>query len=146
LRLDAMYAPALIGLGRIYLVRREWAPALQVLEQARQLDPKNDDVWFSMGVASYGLRKLPEAAAAYQQSLALNDKRAAAYYQLARTLYDQDSSAAPTRLREAITRDGAATWVPEAWRLLGYFHYKRGAHAEMCASFTRYLEVAPPSD
>lgn len=148
LRLDATYVPALLGLGRIHLLRREWAAAIQVLGDAARIDPAAEEIWLGMGDAYFELRDLPAAVSAYEQALARNDKRAETYYRLGKAAYEaNDARQTVARLKQAIERAPADTsWLPDAWRRLGFRYRDSGQQGEMCAAFKQYLALAPSTD
>lgn len=50
-----------------------WDEAVNVLQQATQVDPNQDLVWFSLGDAQRGAKKYPEAIESYQKAIALKD-------------------------------------------------------------------------
>jgi tetratricopeptide (TPR) repeat protein len=147
-RLDGSYAPPLVGLGRLHLARRDFESARDVLERASRLEPGEAEVWVGIGDAFAGLRKAPEAVAAYQTALSKDDKNAETHYKMARVLIEGDrGSQAIGNLRRALDLAPAETeWIPEAWRLLGNRYYAAGQRGDMCVAFRKYLEVSPPTD
>ena len=50
-----------------------WDEAINVLQQATQVDPNQDLVWFSLGDAQRGAKKYPEAIESYQKGIALKN-------------------------------------------------------------------------
>ncbi len=50
-----------------------WDEAINVLQQATQVDPNQDLVWFSLGDAQRGAKKYPDAIESYQKAIALKN-------------------------------------------------------------------------
>lgn len=48
-----------------------WDEAINVLQQAAQVDPTQDLIWFSLGDAQRGAKKYPEAIESYQKAIAI---------------------------------------------------------------------------
>jgi tetratricopeptide (TPR) repeat protein len=147
-RLDASYPAPLRGLGRVHLMRNDYAAALGVLERAARLDPEPAEVFVGMGDAHHALRHLDEAIAAYGQALARDADDAATHFKLGRVYFDDDRGAqSVAHLRRAIELAPQGTeWLPKAWRFLAYRQRANGNQAEMCRAFREYLELAPATD
>lgn len=147
-KLDATYPPPLLGLGRIYLARREWDSALRVLDRAAHLEPENDQVWVGMGDAYVGLNKRAEAEDAYLKALSHDEKQGETHYKAGKVFFDDDKGAqAIQHLRRAIElAPGGSDWVANAYRLLGYRYYANRQQSEMCSAFKKYLDLSPSSD
>jgi tetratricopeptide (TPR) repeat protein len=147
LKLDASYAPALLGLGRVHVARRKWQPALDALHRAVELDPTPDETWAAIGDASAGLRNLGDAASAYLEALKRNEKNGFTHYKLAVVYYDQNqSSLAAAQFKEAVTLGVDEPWLPDALRRLAYSYQAAGDHENMCVYLKRYVEIAKLND
>ncbi len=147
IRLDPAWAPPLIGLGRVHLARREFRPALAALERATRLDEETPAIWTGIGDAYFGMLWLEQAAAAYRQSLARDDTNAFVHFSLAKALNGDGRPEAADSFQRAIKLAPAgATWLPQAWRLLGFRLKANGDRAGMCQALRKYLTMAPPRD
>jgi hypothetical protein len=60
--------PLLLNVAYLHLRRREYQPALDLLEKARRSDPDSADIEKLAGWADYGLNRLPEAVAEWKRS------------------------------------------------------------------------------
>ncbi|PYU20607.1 MAG: hypothetical protein DMG32_22045 [Acidobacteria bacterium] len=60
--------PLLLNVAYLHLRRREYQPALDLLEKARHSDPDSADLEKLAGWADYGLNRLPEAVAEWKRS------------------------------------------------------------------------------
>lgn len=145
LRLDATFAPAYMGLGRVHLLRAKWGLALDALQQAAQLDPVSDEIWVGIGDAYAHSYKGAEAAMAYHEALKRNDKNAETYYKLGR-VYDEagESTQSVAAYRNAVSKaPQGAVWLPEALQFLGYRLNRNGDRAGACVAFKQFLTIAP---
>src|SRR5262249_22409515 len=145
LKLDATYAPAYVGLGRVHLLRRKWGPAFEALQQAAQLDPVSDEIWVGIGDANVGLNKSSEAALAYHEALKRNDKNAETYFKLGR-VYDEsgESTQSVAFLRSSVAKaPSGAPWLPDALQYLGYRLKRNGDGSGACAAFKQFEVIAP---
>jgi tetratricopeptide (TPR) repeat protein len=59
-------------LGIVATVERNWPVAIEFLEQAARIQPRNPDPYFFLGQSFQGLEKHEKAIAAFKQSIALN--------------------------------------------------------------------------
>ena len=152
LKLDPTYVPVLVDLGGLHIKRMKWDQAVVPLEQATRIDPTVKEAWIGLGRSYAKLpNRRPDAVAAYEQSLRLDDKDATTYYELGAIFYDDDRPGAQTivKLREAIAHVQPGTkpeWLPEAYRKLGFSYRAASNRAEMCKTFKVYLEIAPRTD
>ena len=61
-----------LKLGEVYLNRRDWKEAIQELQKAVRLNANNVTAYYGIGTAHQELREFDEAAAAYEQYLAVS--------------------------------------------------------------------------
>jgi len=84
------YRDAWIILGHAYLSLEKYQDALEALNEAKKLDPQKPDTFFLLGLTSYGLGDLKQAAAllemakklGYEPQIQLNQKLGEIYMQL----------------------------------------------------------------
>jgi tetratricopeptide (TPR) repeat protein len=146
-RLDPSYAAPILGLARIHLARREFSAAVAELEKAQALTPDDMEIWEGLGDAHLELRELDLSARAYEKALGHDDKKPELWFKLGKVYFQSDTGDVVGRLRGAIERAPAGTtWVPEAYRMLGFYYRARNDVNDMCAAFERYLALAPPTD
>jgi tetratricopeptide (TPR) repeat protein len=62
---------------------KNWDEAINVLQQASQVDPKQDLVWFNLGDAQRGAKKYPEAIESYEKAIAIKSTVGAYHNNLA---------------------------------------------------------------
>jgi tetratricopeptide (TPR) repeat protein len=70
--LDPQHTALAIRLAKVYLSRRNFTQAQEVLQQATKATPQNHDLWFWLGVAYKADEKTDEAMAALRQANKLN--------------------------------------------------------------------------
>ncbi len=146
-RLDPSYAGPILGLASIHLARREFSAAVTELEKAQVLTPDDMEIWVGLGDAHFALREMTAAADAYQHALAHDDKRPELWFKLGKVNFESDTGDVVGRLRGAIERAPTGTpWIPEAYRMLGFYYRARTDLGQMCAAFDKYLALAPPTD
>lgn len=93
IKLDERIYPAYNNLARVYILRRgDHASALQLLDDALRLAPKDDDVQYSLyknhGWANLGLKYFQEAQADLERAISLQPSGAAAAHCLLAQLLD----------------------------------------------------------
>src|SRR2546426_407070 len=86
--------PAALLQGERLLREGNYARAIQKLEQAARLLPRDARAWNHLGLAYHGARRSEDAAKAYQQALALDRNLAAAHYNLGCLHLEQNNVAA----------------------------------------------------
>ncbi|AOY00012.1 tetratricopeptide repeat protein [Jeongeupia sp. USM3] len=72
-------APRAIASARQYIDLQQWDKALQVLDAARQRDPRNADLWNWTGYCERKRGKLQQAFAAYDEALRLDPRHLGAH-------------------------------------------------------------------
>jgi superkiller protein 3 len=75
LRLDSKLTDAVRDLVAVYYLGEQYEPALRVQDELARRETPNAGWWFIRGVCYDKLRKLPEAIAAYEKFLALDEGR-----------------------------------------------------------------------
>ena len=90
LELCPRYVAALADLGELRIVQRRYQDALQPLQTATDIDPRNVDAWIRRGLALHHLARTEEALQSLDRALALDADRQQA--QEARAQVLQDSS------------------------------------------------------
>ena len=84
MRLDSPYPRTLLQLGHVYVALEEPSRALPLLQQALQTEPKSGGlIWVDMGRAYRLLNQPNKAEAAFEKAIALGQRTASVYYQLA---------------------------------------------------------------
>ncbi|HKI72531.1 MAG TPA: tetratricopeptide repeat protein [Verrucomicrobiae bacterium] len=86
--------PAALLQGERLLREGNYARAIQKLEQAARLLPRDARAWNHLGLAYHGARRSEDAVKAYQQALALDRNLAAAHYNLGCLHLEQNNVAA----------------------------------------------------
>ena len=94
-----------------------YAQAVQKLEQAAQLLPKDARAWNHLGLACHAAGQTDEAVKAYQQALALDRNLAATHYNLGCLYLEQNNTAAA--LAELTSYTGLQPNAPDGWAKLG---------------------------
>lgn len=120
---------------------RDYADAVQALEQALELDPGNADAWFKLGQSRSGLKNSVGAIEAYRRVIDLEPQNARALNNLANGLFRMG------RYEESAEWYGRALEIDPDY-VKATFHYgwvlrhlERPAEAEQV--FRRCLELEP---
>jgi len=95
----------------------KYAQAVQKLELAAQLLPKDARAWNHLGLAYHDAGRPGDAGKAYQQALALDRNLAAAHYNLGCLHFDQNNI--PAAVTELTSYTGLQPNAPEGWTKLG---------------------------
>jgi CHAT domain-containing protein len=120
-------ADDLINLGRVYLARGEFDNAIQVLEEARKVYPKNARVLNDIGVAylergikqGFEFEGLAVAANFFDEALRIDPKLLEAHFNRARALEQEHlNKEAMEEWREYLRIDPSSDWAKEAARRL----------------------------
>jgi tetratricopeptide (TPR) repeat protein len=93
-----------------------WDEAINVLQQATQVDPTQDLMWFKLGDAQRGAKKYPEAIVSYQKAIELKSTVGAYHSNLA------DAYAKSGQTDKAIQEYAAAAAVEPANAATYYFN------------------------
>ena len=128
-------------LGSIASERREWERAETAYARATQLDGKLADDWVALGQARMQRGKAPEAAAALQQSLAINPNHGTAYQALS-ALHGRRGDYA----KELHSGERATQLEPtdhQAWSNKGYSLLKLQRPGEALPAFETALRLKP---
>jgi tetratricopeptide (TPR) repeat protein len=148
IQMDATFAAPHSGLGRLHLLRRDWDAALASFQRASTLDTLDASIWAGIAEARYGRRELPDAIKAYETAIEKNGKVGEYHFRVGKFLSENDQGAlAIGRFARAISLGpDNASWIHDAYRLLGYAQKAAGHKAEACDAFNSYLRKAPPND
>ena len=76
---------AFVGIGDIYLAKKEWKQAEQVFTRAAKLDPRNFDAQYGHGVSLQMTKRFVEAIRAYHRALTIAPEDAGANLNIATT-------------------------------------------------------------
>ena len=116
--------------------------AVTVLQQATQVDPKQDLVWFNLGDAQRGAKKYPEAIASYQQAIELKPTVGAYHNNLA------DAYAKSGQTDKAVQEYAAAAQAEPTNAATYYFNEgavftNTGKTDEAVAAFDKAIQADP---
>jgi len=116
--------------------------AVTVMQQASQLDPNQDLVWFNLGDAQRGAKKYPDAIASYQKAIAIKPTAGAYHNNLA------DAYAKSGQVDKAIQEYSAAAAAEPA--NAGTYYFNEGAVFtntgkvdEAIAAFDKAIQADP---
>jgi len=76
---------AFVGIGDIYLAKKEWSHAEPVFARAAKLDPRNFDAQYGHGVSLQMMKRFVEAIRAYHRALTINPEDVGANLNIATT-------------------------------------------------------------
>lgn len=79
-RLNPNHLPVLMMLGRIYLTRNELLQTLPLYQHILELDPRNADAYYNLGIAYYNQEDYDNAIRFFERALRLNDHADARLY------------------------------------------------------------------
>jgi len=134
---------AQINLGAALLMEGENSRALQELQKAQEMDPKNADIENFLGLAYYGMQEYDRAIASYNRALELNPKRSDVHnnlglVHLAQRNYEQALSEFNACLQDL-------TYQKKQLPLsnIGLTYMEMGEYDKALAALTRATEVAP---
>jgi len=116
--------------------------AITVLQQATQVDPNQDLVWFSLGDAQRGAKKYPEAIESYQKAIAIKSTVGAYHNNLA------DAYAKSGQTEKAVQEYDAAAKAEPAQAATYYFNEgavftNTGKTDEAVAAFNNAIQADP---
>ncbi|MFH0772470.1 MAG: tetratricopeptide repeat protein [Candidatus Omnitrophota bacterium] len=89
-------------LGKEYLKKKDWAKALEMYENIKRLDPKDDSAYFACGVLYMGLRDGWKAREEFKKAVEINPDNAEAHYELARLYADYEPEYAKQELEKVL--------------------------------------------
>jgi tetratricopeptide (TPR) repeat protein len=138
IRIKPDYIHAHIGLGASYIKNRQMPEAIEVLTQARTVDPKDASVLYYLGVAYRMASRREEAIEALKKSVHLKADSVQALYDLALTYLDCDRvTEACGALEEAVRLkpDFAAGQY-----MLGNLYYIKTAEVEKALTHLKKAE------
>ncbi len=116
--------------------------AVNVLQQATQVDPTQDLVWFSLGDAQRGAKKYPEAIESYQKAIAIKSTVGAYHNNLA------DAYAKSGQTEKAVQEYAAAAQAEPANAATYYFNEgavftNTGKADEAVVAFNNAIQADP---
>jgi tetratricopeptide (TPR) repeat protein len=116
--------------------------AITVLQQASQVDPAQDLIWFNLGDAQRGAKKYPEAVESYQKAIAIKSTVGAYHNNLA------DAYAKSGQTDKAVQEYDAAAKAEPANAATYYFNEgavftNTGKTEEAVAAFDRAIQADP---
>ncbi len=139
------------GMGRIYVLRREWTKALPPLLAANKLNPSDADVMYDVGISQRNLGQ-NATAAQWLVDATRNKPTPEAYWQLAQIYNDtsegrkaEDALVHATKLAsESETRTGAKyDWLNEAYYMLGQTEYALHNYPAAKNAYQLFVSRAP---
>ena len=116
--------------------------AVTVLQQATQVDPNQDLIWFNLGDAQRGAKKYPEAVESYQKAIAIKSTVGAYHNNLA------DAYAKSGQTDKAVQEYDAAAKAEPANAATYYFNEgavftNTGKTEEAVAAFDKAIQADP---
>jgi len=120
----------------------KWDEAITVLQQATQVDPTQDLVWFALGDAQRGAKKYTDAIESYQKAIAIKSTVGAYHNNLA------DSYAKAGQTEKAVQEYAAAAAAEPANAATFYFNEgavftNTGKPDEAVAAFDNAIKADP---
>ncbi len=118
-----------------------YSQAVQRLEEATHLLPKEARAWNHLGLAYHGAGRFSEAARAYQQALTLDRNLAVGHFNLGTLYLDQGNL--PSAILELTSYTGLQPNAPRGWVKLGTAQWRarQSDAAEKC--FRQALKLNP---
>jgi predicted O-linked N-acetylglucosamine transferase (SPINDLY family) len=128
---------ALFGLGILFYQRHDFENAVDALKRSIDVNP-TPAAWTNLGAAYRATAKLTEAAAAYENALALDPKFADAAANFANVLVDLGNHDAAHAMARRAIADGADTL--QVYVTLGNAEFRQGDLLAAATSFRKALE------
>ncbi len=146
LKLDPNYLSAIMGEARIYRARRNFVKAIEVLDRALVLDPKNGWARFARGDSLLELNQLEDAVVSLEAATQLGYKDPLVYYRLGRAYYDLDKAkeAAKMLAKAVDSATGDEGWLTDGYWLLGQAHRTAGNRKGAIKAYRAYFDRNPP--
>ena len=133
---EETHKEALMGLSGSLMRRKEYLPALEVLDKMEELDPKESKIYHLMGLCNGGDENYEQCIEDLEKAIELSDDKFEAYFDLGGTyLVTKDYIKAAQCFEKCITLDGTCC---EAWTgkaLVAYYNREHKASLE-------YLNIA----
>lgn len=137
---DVLRFQALLGLGSSYAAFGQPGKAVEPLESARNLEPGDARVWYTLGTVYAAAGETGDAVEALAEAGRLQPDFAAAHYDRCILLSELGRHA------DAADACGAAVQadadLAEAWVALGVAHFHMAAYLEAAEAFERALELS----
>ena len=154
-KLDTTLFSPFLGMGRLYVARKEMNKAVISLLAANKLNPGDPDVAYLLGIAYQvlGTKETKKTAVAWLRKSNELKQSAETSYQLGQLYQDNDINLVPpaieaykiaTNLAEIeIKKTGTVpTWYPEALYQLGDLANSLGEEVTACKAWKKYLGTA----
>jgi tetratricopeptide (TPR) repeat protein len=150
---DANLLAPQVGMGRVYVARKEWTKAAVPLAAAIKLDKSNTEVMYNLGLTYKNLGHVSEAVE-WLEAATKGKQDADTYWQLAQLYQDaNDGKRTESALREAThlgrdkeTKSGTKVdWLSEAWYRLGETEYGLHNYPAAKSAFESYVGRNPPT-
>lgn len=121
---------------------KSWNEAITVLQQATQVDPNQDVIWFTLGDAQRGAKKYTDAIESYQKAIAIKSTVGAYHNNLA------DAYAKSGQTDKAVQEYAAAAAAEPANAATYYFNEgaiftNTGKMDEAIAAFDKSIQADP---
>jgi tetratricopeptide (TPR) repeat protein len=136
---DRLRFQALLGLGSSYAALGQFERAVEPLEQARDLSPRDADAWYTLGTVYAAVGRTDDAVAAFFETARISPAHAAALYDLCLLLSGQGRHADAAAACAAATR--AEPDSVEAWVGLGVARYHLAEYEQAQVAFRRALDL-----
>lgn len=132
-----------LGLAAAYVEQRDSRQALQAVQRALELEPKNVNAFLILGRIHHQDRRWDQALDAYRQALALDPKRPEIYYLMAAVVYEKrDAQGAIELLRKALAQPMYLN--PEHAHLaLGRIYLDQAQVDEALGEFRKAVDLQP---
>ncbi|MBT8491494.1 MAG: tetratricopeptide repeat protein, partial [Deltaproteobacteria bacterium] len=143
---DPNYLEPRLARARIFVTQRRFSKALEELDKASQLAPKNAQIEFFRGKTYVAIKKYDSGITHLSRSVRIDSRPAEPHYQLGVAYYNTDKpSAAAASLGAATSRaNGDEAWLVEAFRILGYAQRAAGNRGGAISAWRNYLDRAKP--
>ncbi len=141
---DPVYTEALCALGETLMQLRRSAEALDVLDRAARLDPRNPVLLHNLGTVLQDLGRYAEATDCFKRSLALRPDHPATLANLGAALNEAGAfEAAAAALERSLAGDATSA---ATWSNLGATRQQQGQPGLAIAAFDRALALAPDDE
>ena len=136
-----------VFMAELYSRKKDYAAAEQELKAALELDAKDTEVHYQLGMLYQAKEDYPAAFDAFEECVRMDAKHMGALYQIARTAifaednYDRGIECLTVYLASE-TEPGQPTWAHAHWRL-GMIYEKTGDKLNAMMEYGAALELDP---
>jgi tetratricopeptide (TPR) repeat protein len=124
--------------------RKEFELAAASFEEAKNIEPRNGDIYFYLGNSYWELGELDDAILSYTAGLSFTDQKGRFFYNLGNCYYVKGNySFAADMYAKAVERDPG---IVGAYRDAGMAYYKLGRYEDTINQWETYLNVYPETD